>query len=125
MPRGKPLGQSPYFRQSAPEIGWLSRVCGSLAFADLVAGGQLEEISGGLGTVDIGHSEALVPGPRVAVLAHDHHLQVGGVPGFAGDLDRAVVAYGAHLDRGDVACAFGVDAFHHLFTERLDRKSVV
>src|ERR1017187_4304541 len=25
---GQTLGQSPYFRQSAPEIGWLSRVCG-------------------------------------------------------------------------------------------------
>src|ERR1019366_5318179 len=29
-----------------------------------------------------------------------------------------VIADGAHLDGGDVACAFGVDAFHRLFTER-------
>src|ERR1035441_5946551 len=27
-PVGQTLGQSPYFRQTAPEIGWLSRVCG-------------------------------------------------------------------------------------------------
>src|ERR1035441_5487877 len=26
--RGQTLVQSPYFRQTAPEIGWLSRVCG-------------------------------------------------------------------------------------------------
>src|ERR1035441_1506556 len=91
---------------------------GLFAFGDLIAGRGLEEISGGLGAVDVGQAKALVAGARVAVFGHDIHLQVGGVPGFGGDLDRPVIADGAGVNRGDLAHAFGVDALNHLFAER-------
>src|ERR1035437_9975874 len=89
-----------------------------LAFVDLVTSGGLEEVSGGLVPADIGQAEAFVAGPRVAVPGHDIHLEFGGVPGFGGDLNRAVIADGAGGERGNFARAFGVDAFDHLFAER-------
>src|ERR1035437_6429919 len=88
-----------------------------LAFVDLVTSGGLEEVSGGLVPADIGQAEAFVAGPRVAVLGHDIHLEFGGVPGFGGDLNRPVIADGSGGDRGDLAHAFGIDAFDHLFAE--------
>src|ERR1035441_2875813 len=89
-----------------------------LVLVDLVTSGGLEEVSGGLGAVDVGQAEALLPGPRVAVFGHDIHLQLGGVPGFRGDLNRAVIADGAGVDGGDLADACGVDALDRLFAER-------
>src|ERR1022692_3427759 len=91
---------------------------GLFAFGELIAGRGLEEISGVLGGVDVGQAKALVAGARVAVFGHDIHLQVGGVPGFGGGLDRPVIADGAGVNRGDLAHAFGVDALNHLFAER-------
>src|SRR5450759_4829414 len=105
--------------QAAPPFSLIFAYrAGFLAFVDLVAGGGLEEVSGGLAAADVGQAEALVAGPRVAVLGHDIHLEFGGVPGFGGDLNRPVIADGAGGERGNFARAFGVDAFDHLFAER-------
>src|ERR1035438_3533292 len=34
--RGQTLVQSPYFRQSAPEMRWLSRVCDQMSYSSLM-----------------------------------------------------------------------------------------
>src|ERR1019366_9441502 len=92
--------------------------CDLLAFGYLITGGQLEEVSGGLGTADIGQTEVLVACPRIAVPGLDIHLQVGGVPALGGDLNRTVIADGAGLDGGYLAHSFGIDAFDRLLAER-------
>src|ERR1019366_2016484 len=92
---------------------------GLFAFGDLIAGRGLEEISGGLGAVDVGQAKALIAGARVAVFGHDVHLELGGVPGLGGDLNRAVVADGACCEGGDLTHAFAVPVLVVVVTSRL------